>query len=398
MHSESRRLISILFGYWFIFLIWQNILPYDAGSFSASLGKVILISSLLFYMWRLQISIEVQTFLFWSIFTLFSLIMLMLDENTSIQLAVRYLFPPLLTYLIYISNAKSVVTINDYYIFLKLVVISVTAMCFYSLIFEFKALLGVFSLSSAYGNELSSFFISNHEFGMYLVFGIASLYFLYDNEQVRNKFLYYFLLILLVINLIATISRTSMLACILIFFILSLLLTKGNILNKIIILLGVSILLSIMLIGFQEFIKTILLKEGNDAGRFDMWLGFIEFYLESSFVHQLFGYGFSFAEEYTKANFNLKLLHNAFLQALLSYGLLGLSFLIGIVIKAIINSFVIYKKEKKLAAFFISLNISCLVFMMSNTACLMESPIDSFMLSVFTIIIPKFVMNGFKVN
>ena len=332
----------------------------------------------------------------WLVFVLEALYLLFVRDTLSVSNIVYYIFPVVFSLLIFICNNSTSISLSEYKRFLFLVVLASLIMALYALFFQTNQLLGVFGLSSAYGYELKSFFISNHEYGMYLTFGIASTLFLYQEveKDKRNTLVFIVVISLLGLNLIATISRTSIVACAVIVIIM-LLLTKRTPVKKWFIV-GVVILVLLFALSrsFQQFFQSVVLKGGNDADRFVMWRVSMQEFKESSLIEKLFGHGLGYVTDFAHQRFMHSSLHNSFVQVLMVWGVIGVIFLIGVILSAIFLSLKTIRINKNIGSIFLAFALSAIAFMFTNTACLLQSPIDSFMLTIFTIVVPRYVMNG----
>ena len=282
--------------------------------------------------------------------------------------------------------------------FLKLLIITVLAAVIYSIIFQSQEYLSFVKVSKAYGSELSSFLLSNHEYGMYLVFGIISIFNYYKYIETKaKKRLYLGICICFIVSLIATLSRTAFFALIA-YLIVHLLFSENKKLRRCV---GLCLFIGVMLLLIPEvfdFAKNILWKEGNDAGRLKMWNQAVNDFKNCDLLTQIFGRGLIKANEYAIINFRHASLHNMFLQILFESGIVGLCFIIGIIISGFSSAFKIYKINRELSVELIALFVAAICFTFTNTAELMRGSIDSYMLTIFTFIIPKYISNAIYNN
>lgn len=82
------------------------------------------------------------------------------------------------------------------------------------------------------------------------------------------------------------------------------------------------------------------------------------------------------------------------LQVLIYYGVVGLAFMIGFIVCRLISSTKLMKASRFLGALNVALTVTCALLMLTNTAIVFNSPIDSFFLTAFTIVIPKYIENA----
>ena len=395
--GAERKLILSLYFYWFILVLWQNMGSYMASSAMAlalKLGLVAMLTAIFFV--RKDTCLRFVNLFFWSLFCLHAVFLFATKEKgfggTTL---IYYIFPVLFSFLTLVCQSGAQVDKKSYLLFLRLVVATVAYMALYSLIFQTEHFTSFLRLERSYGNELSSFFLSNHEYGMYLVFGITAVMVWYQNTEKRGVHILQLLLLLLFgVNLLVTLSRTSMLACgvmVLVFVFFS---KKNGVKKWFLFFIAVVLLALIFTPGSEDFISTILMKENNDAGRFDMWQAAVEKFQSGNTVQRLFGWGHTNIEVYLQRNFLHNTVHNMFLQTLLVWGIAGLTFQVGIIASSIVSAVRLWKKDRNMCAIFLALSFSAVAFMFTNTACIMQSPIDSFMLTVFTVIVPKYVANA----
>ena len=397
--KQSRGLIISLYIYWMIQVIVQNIFKITSASPISLIIKAFLIIYLIFSFVRNAIK-GWNNILVWVIFVVF-VIYEFISKESSINgtNVIYYLFPLLFSFLIFVVSPEFVFYEEDLYLFFRLITISILFFCLYSLIFQFNSFTRMLSLTSAYGYELTSIFFSNYEFGMYLTFGIVSAIICYQKERdIIKRIIYSVLVIIFLVNLIATFSRTSILALIVIISVF-ILFSKNNKL-KFFFVFGLIVIAFIIALSssVRSFIELVLLKGYNDADRYDMWDFATRFIGESPIDIKLFGSGYSKIYDLIKTNFNHGGTHNAFLQTILIWGFVGFAFLVSLIIFSIIRAVKIFRINKKYSLLFIALSLSSIVFMFTATSCLMTSTIESYFLTIFTIVIPRYLGNYFLYN
>lgn len=397
-HKKKKVYKSIvypIFIYWITLVLVQNLGEY-VGTSSISLAiKAALVVYLSISFFIREVTFKTLNILLWIIFTGFVLLNLTMHEQViDGSIIIYYFFPIIFTFLTFVCGSDTKISRKDYFKFLKLVIATVTYMCLYSIFFRTSHFLGMFSFNSAYGNELTSFFYSSHEYGMYLVFGITSIMICYQaTKKLKVRFLYLCLLLLFSANLVVTFSRTSYLACVVIIAVFVFLSRNHKIKKWFIIAIAILAAVIIFIPQMREFVFRMMFKENNDAGRFDMWEIAMRDYKTFPFYQKLLGGGLSATKRYVGITFEHGSLHNMILQVLFVWGVAGMVFMVCVVIHSISNAIRIYRKDRNMSVIFLALSFSAIAFMMTNTACLMQSPIDSYMLTVFTVIIPKYVSN-----
>jgi len=400
--SSKNRLEVKLYIYWILLMAWQTFRPTSNRSSVDIIVKLALILFLVFSTFKIRLYYSKKNLLVFSLFALYMLFLFFVKEDDyNISLIITYFFPVLFSFLFFVHAAKYKITKKDCYHFFNLIIFADLILVGYSLIFQFNHFKNALKFTRAYGNELSSFLISNHEYALYLLIGFQSCLFCYQfltDEKSKGRLKYILLGILFLFNIILTFSRTALLgaAVLIIVFIL---LSKNNKIKKILVF---SLLATLLILFFSETLRTfvikIVLKDNHDAGRFEMWDYGMTVFRESSLFQKMTGQG------YTKITSDLfiyskhKSFHNAYIQVLLQYGIIGLAFFVGIIISSIFNSFKIMRKNHFLGVMFLSMTISMIAYMLTNTTLIMHSNIDSYMLTAFYIILPMYVKNAVEIG
>lgn len=395
---ENMPVVIVLFMYWFILVIWQNINGnYISRTKTDLVIKLIVLVLLTAYFLFRDVHIKKNNLLIWLIFTIyFFMMMVLMSDNLSFSTIIFYIFPVLFSFLTLVCHSETEISKKYYLYFLNLFIIIVLYMTLYSVFFQTEHFTNIFSINNAYGNELSSFLTSNHEYGMNLVFGIIASFICYKEVKWKGnkKLIYVFIIALFGINLILTFSRTSYLALVT-FFTIYLLLSKRLLVKGASVFIALVVIYIIFSNGFlYNYIFKILLKSNNDAGRFVMWESALKEFLNFPIINQFFGKGY----EQISSNYSLRFghdnLHNMFAQNLVMWGFFGFSYFIGILFSSIRNGIKIKKYDKEMFSVFIAMIFCSVAIMITNTTCIMTSSLNSYMLTIFTIIIPKYVINS----
>ena len=396
--GKSDKGISLaIYIYWIILVLAQNTGEYDGESSMIMVLKLCLVMMLVIVFMRGQVSLTPFRFGLWLLFVVEAFYLFgIVEGNLSGSLIIYYCFPVILSFLVYVLKPYAQINKKDFLIYLKLVIAAVTYFAIYAIITEPEKIFSMSAATATYGNELSSIFISNHEYAMNLVFGITSCIICAQNSEKKYDFLYIGLIGLFGINLLATFSRTGYVACMAIILIFIAFSKKNTLRSVFIAGIIVGVVLLIMVPAIRNYVFVVLFKENNDAGRFEMWEYSIKYFKDLRMSEQLFGIGTTKTSAEFEHLFQHKSVHNSFIQVLLVWGVVGVIFLIGVFVFSIVDSIRIRKYDKNLSAIFLALTVSAVAFMFTNTSCLMQSPIDSFMLTAFTIVIPKYVRNAIK--
>lgn len=393
--NNSNKIYIVLFLYWFILVVWQNITSAQNKGMLDVVLKVGLLGFLFICFLLNSKGINQNKFVYILLALTCFCLTAVVEKRFSLGVAVSYLFPLIFAFLCYCVGDDFCITEKHYLRYLNLIIFATLYMVGYSFIFDFGKFKSALSISSAYGNELSSFFSSNHEYAMYLVFAIAGcLICLIKGSNTKFKKAFYLISIALFLsNLILTYSRTAMLACavmITIFAVFDKSWIKKLIIFAVIILALVVVCSSTL----QNYIFQILLKGNNDAGRSELIDVALSKFKGGSIFNKLFGFGYTETANYLVIETTHESVHNAYLNTLLTNGIAGLSILVCLVINNIVQAIKFIKVDRFYGAIFSGLAFSIAFFMLTNTAVIFNSPIDSSMMTVFAIIVPKFVRNA----
>ena len=391
-----------LYVYWVLLMVWQLFRPTSNRSLVDILVKVCLILFLIVSAARIRLLYPKSNAIIFILFTFYMLLNMFVNEKAfNASIIITYFFPILFSFFFLVRLSNYQITKEEYFKFLNLIIIADLMMVGYSLIFQFDKFKNALELNNAYGNELSSFFVSNHEYALYLLLGFQSCLFCYQfitDVKHNGKTKYIFIALLFLINIVLTFSRTALLGSA-VMIIVYVLLSKNNRVRNIMIFLFVVVLVLLLFSEtMRNFIFKIVLKDKNDAGRFEMWEYGMRVFNESSIFEMLTGQGYSKVLNDLALYSNHKSYHNAYLQVLLQYGIIGLVFFVGVILTSILNGIKTMRKNRFLGVMFVSMSLSMIAYMLTNTTLIMQSSIDSYMLTIFIIIMPKYANNALEQN
>lgn len=402
--SRNKSFLHIaIFIYWAVLVVWQNIGEYTARSSIDTIIKMGLLAWLCF--WYIitipKVRFKVRHLKLFLLFVVTQLISFQAESSHGLGIIVAYVFPSLFLFLSIVYGYDYKLNVKQYITFLNCVIAVVAYAAIYALIFKTEQFISAFSISSAYGNELTSFFMSNHEYGMYLIGGIIACIVCMEikkNMSVFERLVYFSCLVLFIPNLVLTYSRTSMLAMAGFIFVYIFMYSKSK-MRRIVIITGILVGLSVLVLpDFREFIMKIVLKDNNLAGRDDLYDLAIDYFKEGNVWQKLFGRGIGASRKYFESETTHGSVHNAYLQVLVYYGIAGVVFMVGFLVNRFITAGELMKKNRFWGMLEIGLIVVCSLLMMTNTAVLFNSPIDSFFLTAFTIVIPNYLRNHLMNN
>ena len=399
LNDTNIDLIFLL--YWGVLVFWQNINPGSTGSTADTLIKTCLILFLVGYYLLHTHTFRTSSLALSFLFAAAMVISFLSESAVELRNILTYFFPVAFAFLSCCTGGRFQINLAKLLRFMWGIVAMVLYMALYAVVATPDKFLRALTASSAYGNELTSFFISNHEYGLYLMAGITACILLMELVPKRTGGRTAFLLgciAFFAINLVLTYSRTSMLATALIVVIYMLLNRKSKMAKLFFIVLLLLAIVVATVPELREYFLKIVLKDNNLAGRDDLAALAMETFEKASLRGKLFGQGATEMASFFKEETDHASVHNAYLQILLYFGMIPLFTMIVFLIWQVIADFKMIKKNRTLAVLFIGLLFACVSTMFTNTAILFSSPVDSFFLTVFTVLIPQYVRNAVMTN
>ncbi len=401
--GKTPLLHYVLMIYWLTLLVWQNLgagASNNKGSFDV-LVKMFLIAILVIYY-----IIHATGFRRDVLLTIMALVVIYgytkISGRPSLNMLLYYFFPLLFMLIIYGCGWKFELRRHQLVKMCNLLVIVVAYIALYALIFCFDQFQNVFSIDNAYGNELKSFLLSSHEYGLYLSFGImaAILCMEFDPEGTRRKKGWYIAAIVLFsANLLLTFSRTSLLAFAVMMLCYVLIFAKKKLRNWVIAITVVAVATVLLVPSLREFFWEIVMKGNNDAGREGLTTLALDIYSIGNAQKRIVGTDYSIVRGILASSKQLGSFHNAYLQMLVANGMLGVGILVTVSVVTFRDIYVTIKQGtqwSRLPKFFIAFNCAAIVFMFFNTTCLFASSIDSYFLTLFASIVPKYVNRSIR--
>lgn len=382
--------------YWVVLVAWQNINPDATGTTADTFVKIGLLGIMVLY-FLFHKKESLSGFVPFCIFTLSMLISFIPENSFAIRSLLNYFFPVLFVFLTLLLGGKHEINKSQLKMFLNGVVAVSLYTALFTMLFMRSDISRALNAGNAYGNELSSFFISNHEYALYMMAGIVSSIILVEISKSKNvlRNLWYVLCIaLFMFNLILTFSRTYLFATLAVIGIYAFINRKSK-LAKLLIFAAIAIgVLIITVPSLSKYVYEIILKSNTDAGRNELTELAWETFNSGSTFEKLWGHGVSSMQDFFENKTTHASIHNTYLQILLYFGGVGLFVLLAFVAFHIFSTIKIIKKEKFLGAIYIALAVGALLAMVAQTVTIFTSTIDSFFLTVFAIIVPKYVMNS----
>ncbi len=390
----SKSVGFLFVCYWTILVAWQNISGVSARTNVDLIIKFgLLVWFVLFYIMRLK-TLSPKIFFVFLLGTAL-LVPAICKESISFSMIISYVYPLLFITMVYGVGDQFIITKQHLLIFCNWIIVITLYSSIYALIFCWEQFSGALQLSNAYGNELSSFFVSNHEYGMYLLAAVVSclLCLQLSPPQTRLKTFYIVALGLFGINLILTFSRTALFALAIILIIFAVL-GRGSMRRWIICLFIVGLTALLLIPQLSDYFYRIILKENHLSGRDVLYDYAIAYYSQGTLTDKIFGHGISQTNRFLRTITTLKSFHNAYFQVLITFGAVGLGALLLFLTTQIIASVRFIKQDRFLGSLFLGLIVSASAMMFTNTAIVFTSPIDSYFLTIFMFVVPKYIRNA----
>ena len=400
--KSGDHLYLALFLYWLILLIWQNIRTAANRDGMDMVIKASLIVLLALYFLYNSQSVNRYVMIVFLLFVSIYAVTKLTAEEFSFDDAMFYFFPLLMFLLTLGMGGKCTVTKKQLTQLCYMLTFAVMYIVAYALIFQPEKYLEAITVTNAYGNELTSFLTSNHEFGYYLSFGVmaAILCLELDGRLNAGKKAYLITAIVLFsVSLILTFSRTAIVAfAVMLFFYV--VFSRRKTMRKVLAFTMLGAMVVIILIPpLREYFLLIVFKNNNDAGREALIDAGMTMFWRGTLLNKLFGYGRQTAVKYLSDTFRHRSFHNSFVQALVCNGLVGLSFLIGCLVYEACNIYQTVRAAQQwkwLIKTFYGFLGALLVTMMFQTNDLFASSIDSYFLTFFTFVLPIYVNNAVR--
>ena len=395
--AYRKSVAFMLFFYWMILVIWQNV-----NSTGENLGTVdtLLKAGLLLYLvlyfliYANKISQKIFAVLAFSIMLLLTFF---LETSVDLRTVIYYAFPILFSAVVYAFGDDFKINKDHLIAFFNCVIILASYTAIYALIFCTDQFKNAFEITSAYGNELSSFFYSSHEYGMYLSFAIIGCLICLRfkrKESIGAKLPYLLVILLLTPNLILTYSRTSIFATVIALVILFIFDKNKKFKRWFLAIVVVAILFVVAIPTLRDFVFEIVMKGNEDAGRNELYQLAIDYFNDGTLIQKMFGYGINESRDFFEVSTDHGSVHNAYLQVLVYYGTVGLGVMILFLLSQLYANLMLMKKNRFMGAIFTAMLLSGCAMMFTNTAIIFNSPIDSYFLTVVAIVVPKFVRNS----
>lgn len=255
-------------------------------------------------------------------------VMYLIDKHIELLDIINILCVALNFFIFVICVPKFEVKKQDIIEFMKKMVILGVIACIYNIVINGLDMIHLSKLDSSYSASFSSFFSNRNQFGIFVLICIISNLYLKN----INKKRYLIINLLFIINLILTMSRTSIMGLVLIYVIKYYLdfkkISKKQIFNFIIILLLITLVVVYLCIStdiVEVFVRLFIRKETLEtaSGRTEVWKNGLKIALDRNI---LTGVGRFKAIEINQKEYasTLNQFHNMYIETFVSFGISGL--------------------------------------------------------------------------
>lgn len=393
--KKTKNIISVMFVYWISIIIWQTIRPVGNRSLIDTAMKIVLFLPVLFYGWKHEkTSQSTATFPYFMFFLVTQLLTLIFDSGEitlSSLITIVFMTVEVVIFLIFLYRETCKEKMIEKFC-ISLVIVAII-MCLYNVIFDFDTFSHTFSgIGGNYGYECKSFLYSNHEFGLYLSVAILSSLWLLFKRKLK-LFPFIILIGLLGLNLFSTYSRTAILGLVLSVVILTFfydkrvflcLLVLGGI--ALVIVLNIEYLYKLV---FETVLKGTFENENVlDEGRMGMYMEELAAFQNGTWLQKFLGQGYSGAAKYGG--------HDAYLIVLLTGGFCMMLLFLFMICFGFYRAFQILRRDKLLGALLIGYIVFSLLYMFAQTPILFYSSMDSFFITMISVMLPLYTSNGIR--
>jgi O-antigen ligase len=393
-NNDRIKVYLIIPFYWCILLLWQVFRPVANRSLIDVAFKLLFLLSMIGYIVikSLYNKINLTKLLLLIVYALCQIATLV-GNNDAVNRSnfVDPIFSIILFFVFFILISDSLISTRQMVLYSNIMIVIVCILCFYADFFQFDKIMNALHTTSAYSNAVSSILVSNHEFGLYLCFGIASCTFCIMNKP-NKKLIYYIMIVLFSLNLILTFSRTSLLS-IIVSGVLVILVRKKHLTIFTLAVIAIGLIVSFNP-EVNNFVFNIVLRVNTTSSRSDLYIAGINLFMNGGFFEKLFGIGYNNTIEAAKLFIGNNSFHNAYITILLNGGIMMMLFFLLIVMKSMIISIKCIKLNKSAGVYMIMVLIIALFYMGTQTPIIFSSDLLSFMITSFTFIVPKYYYNS----
>lgn len=397
--SYKKGVCYIFSTYWLILVVWQNISSASLMGTADAVLKLMLLVFLARKFLSRSHHIRKENFLLIFLFIVTQLVTFFINDlkTLNLRIVIYYLFPILFLLLTYGIGADFCVQEDEVETMNKIVMMVCLCAIAYTAVFEPHQFIAAFSSKTGYGSELHAFFASMNEFATYLFYSIVACVMKIERMwrvRSRQRIAYYLMALLFFGVQLLTFSRTAIVSTIVFLIIYSMLLTNSK-MSKCILVCMVFAVVTVMSVGtLREYIFQTIFKGGVSNSRTKLFNLGIEIFKEGTLFQKLFGFGIYGTRAYFAQELMYGSVHNGYLQVLLYYGIVGVTFLVSFLIADGIAAIKMFRKDKYIGVLSLANLSYAILTMLPSTQIIFFSSIDCFFLTSMLIILPKYMRNA----
>lgn len=398
----KKNIAHYIIFYWLILLIWQNVFTSSLRGSADTIIKLLLLVYLsIGFINNSGLKIRkcgiILVFIFISTM-IFSLVLNdLLSPYFGFDIILYYAFPCVYVFFCYSMGNTLKLDSYEFRIVNKIVILVALIGVLYTLIFEKDQFISALNATNGYGNELHGFFSSMYEFALYLFYAITCCIREIDDCSTngkRKKWYYYPLIGVFFFTMILTFSRTAIISCVTYLFIYSLMNKQSKVRKLVILGAIVIIILYFTVPRIGEYVFETIWKSGISNSRERLYASAVDYYRSGTMVEKIFGKGIGETRNFFKEVDGFASIHNGYLQILIYYGWIGISWIVVMTIAQIKKIIKCSYYDKMLAVESFAFLTVALLTMMPTTVIIFNSSIDAFFLTSFMIVLPRYRMNN----
>lgn len=397
-----KNIAHYIIFYWLFLLIWQNGFTSSLRGTADTIIKFLLLVYLSIGFINnsglkiqkcgiIPVVIFISTMVFSLVFNdLFS-------PYFGFDIILYYVFPCIYVFFCYSMGNTLKLDSYEFRVINKIVILVALMGVLYTLIFEREQFILALNATNGYGNELHGFFSSMYEFALYLFYAIACCIREIDDcssNGRRKKWYYYPLIGIFFFTMVLTFSRTAIISCIVYLLIYSLMNKQSKVRKMIIISSIIIVVLCLIIPQLREYIFETVWKSGISNSRERLYASAVDYYNSGTIVEKTLGRGVGETRRFFKEADGYASIHNGYLQSLIYYGWIGISWIVVMAIVQIKKIIKCSHYDKMLAVESFAFLAVALLTMMPTTVIVFNSSIDAFFLTSFMIVLPRYRMNN----
>lgn len=397
-NRNSIDICKVFSAYWIVLIVWQNVFSYLANSAADSILKFALLGYLFFSYIRMGKKVRGRNLMLLILLSVSLCITFFSFDysNSSLGTIVYYLYPVISLFLMYCVGSECIVSKNQVEKMNNNILLVLIISIIYTIVFHPNQYINaVRAQGSGYGNELCSFFASMHEYALYLFYGLTiCINRLADRTRSHGRYIILFIAFL--ITMILTFSRTAIAACLVYVLIYAFINRKYRIGKFIISFLILGIIIILIQPALSSFLFKIVWKSGLTNSRDALTQQASAFFASGDIWNKLFGHGVVETRNYFKDSVGYASVHNGYLQVMLYFGISGLLFMVGFLIRTLFDCLCFFRTNRDVALQSFVMLIFCGLVMYPQTFIIFSSSIDCFFLTAMFLVVPKYQRNAVR--